>query len=127
MLKNMRLKQKFLMSFGCILIFLLVIGIGNLFSINGLSNRLATVTTQSLPAQKEMIYLRRNMEAIQKLALEVIVAETQEEMDALQQEMLAEEEKIAINIDKLMVLTPPYQENLQNIEKRLSEIEVYRD
>lgn len=48
-------------------------------------------------------------------------------MDALQQEMLAEEEKIAINIDKLMVLTPPYQENLQNIEKRLSEIEVYRD
>lgn len=48
-------------------------------------------------------------------------------MDALQQEMLAEEEKIAINIDELMVLTPPYQENLQNIEKRLSEIEVYRD
>lgn len=126
MLKNMRLKNKFLLGFGIMLIFLLFIGIGNLFAINSLSSKLETVTTQSLPAQKEMIFFRRNIEATQKLALEIIVAQTQSEMDALQKELVAEREKIDINMEKLLVLTPPYQQDLQEIQKQLATVADYR-
>ena len=127
MLKNMRLKNKFLLGFSTMLVFLLLIGIGNLFAINSLSSKLTTVTTQSLPAQKEMIFLRRNIEATEKLALEIIVAQTQSEMDALLKELQAEREKIDINIEKLMVLTPPYQQNLEEIQKQLGTVATYRE
>ncbi len=127
MLKNMRLKNKFLLGFGIMLILLLFIGIGNLFAINSLSSKLETVTTQCLPAQKEMIFLRRNIEATQKLALEIIVAQTQSEMDALQKELESERANINANIEKLMVLTPPYQQNLEDIQKQLGTVATYRE
>ena len=82
---------------------------------------------QSMPAQKEIIYLRRNIEAAQKYALEVILSNDKNEMELFTQKIVEEREKIDINIEKLYELTPPYKSELDEMKKKIDLVTGYRE
>lgn len=126
MLKNTRLTQKFFLAFGVILFIMLLLGIGSIVGINQLSGSLNTMSQQSMPAQKEMIYLRRNIESIQKYALEVIISQDETEIKSFEKEIIAEREKIDTNIENLYTLAPPYASELDKMKDKLQLITNYR-
>lgn len=126
MLKNMRLTKKFFLAFGVILFIMLLLGVGSIVGINQLSGSISTMSEKSIPAQKEMIYLRRNIEAAQKYALEVIVSKDKTEMQSLSEQISAEREKIDVNLEKLYTLVPPYSAELDKIKDKLELVTNYR-
>lgn len=127
MLKNMRITQKFFLAFGVILFIMLLLGVGSIVGINQLSGSINTMAEQSMPAQKEIIYLRRNIEAAQKYALEVILSNDKNEMELFTQKIVEEREKIDINIEKLYELTPPYKSELDEMKKKIDLVTGYRE
>ena len=127
MLKNMRITQKFFLAFGVILFIMLLLGVGSIVGLNQLSGSINTMAEQSMPAQKEIIYLRRNIEAAQKYALEVILSNDKNEMELFTQKIVEEREKIDINIEKLYELTPPYKSELDEMKKKIDLVTGYRE
>lgn len=127
MLKNMRITQKFFLAFGVILFIMLLLGVGSIVGLNQLSGSINTMAEQSMPAQKEIIYLRRNIEAAQKYALEVILSNDKNEMELFTQKIVEEREKIDINIEKLYELTPPYKSELDEMKNKLDLVTGYRE
>lgn len=127
MLKNMRITQKFFLAFGVILFIMLLLGIGSIVGLNQLSGSINTMAEQSMPAQKEIIYLRRNIEAAQKYALEVILSNDKNEIELFTEKIVEEREKIDINIEKLYELTPPYKSELDEMKKKLDLVTGYRE
>ena len=126
MLKNMRLTKKFFLAFGVILFIMLLLGVGSIVGINQLSSSISTMSEKSMPAQKEMIYLRRNIEAAEKYALEVIISKDKTEMQSLSEQISAEREKIDVNLEKLYTLVPPYSAELDKIKDKLELVTNYR-
>ena len=127
MLKNMRITQKFFLAFGVILFIMLLLGVGSIVGLNQLSGSINTMAEQSMPAQKEIIYLRRNIEAAQKYALEVILSNDKNEIELFTQKIVEEREKIDINIEKLYELTPPYKSELDEMKKKIDLVTGYRE
>ena len=127
MLKNMRITQKFFLAFGVILFIMLLLGVGSIVGLNQLSGSINTMAEQSMPAQKEIIYLRRNIEAAQKYALEVILSNDKNEIELFTEKIVEEREKIDINIEKLYELTPPYKSELDEMKKKLDLVTGYRE
>ena len=127
MLKNMRTTQKFFLAIGIILFIMLLLGVGSIVGLNQLSGSINTMAEQSMPAQKEIIYLRRNIEAAQKYALEVILSNDKNEIELFTEKIVEEREKIDINIEKLYELTPPYKSELDEMKKKLDLVTGYRE
>ena len=126
-MKNLKLFHKFLLSFGIILLLIVTIGIAYLLSANRLSGVTDVYATQSIPAVKEMWALRRNVLSTQRYALETIVADNMDDFSTTQNDLETERQKINEGIDKLLVLTPPYKEELEEIKTLLGDAGQYRE
>ncbi len=127
MFRNMKLKPRFFLAFGTICAILLIVGTVGIAGIKMVGNQLDTITSVTFPAETEMMYLRRNLQSVQRLVLEVIVVNTVEETNALNDEVTAEREKIVANIEALKKLVPEYTEELQKIEADIEKMSPYRE
>ena len=126
-MKNLKLFHKFLLSFGIILFLIVTIAVAYLLSANRLSGVTDVYATQSIPAVKEMWALRRNVLSTQRYALETIVADNMDDFSTTQNDLETERQKIKEGIDKLLVLTPPYKEELEEIKTLLGDAGQYRE
>lgn len=126
-MKNLKISGKFILSFAIILALMLILGIASLLGAVRLSNVTKVYAEQSIPAVKEMWALRRNILSTQRYALQIIVSESEDELANTQKLLEEERAKIDANVQELLVLTPPYEKELKEMQAMLEEIVSYRD
>lgn len=126
-MKNLKISAKFLVSFTLILALMLILAIASLLAAQRLSGVTTVYAEQSIPAVKEMWALRRNILSTQRYALETIVAENMSDLENTQKMLEEERAKIDANVENLHVLTPPYAQDLEEIQAMLQEVATYRN
>lgn len=126
-IKNLKIRNKILLSFGLVLAMTVMLGLESLYFIERLAIIGDNYVEISLPATVELWKARRAILATEKAALETCLAETEEEIIKIEQELFDNRAVIEESLNDVLVYAPQFKEEVDNINTLLLDVTKYRD
>ena len=126
-LRNMKVSKKLWLSFGIIILLMIIIGTGSIFGINKtvqIGEHYAQVT---IPEVNQIGQARRNMMSVRRYVLRSIITDQKDEFKEISDGIDGDRKALVGNLDKLKKLNPKYKDNVDEIMQILDPAVGYTD
>lgn len=114
---DLKMKHKLICSFTLTLILALILGGGSIFSTQKLKNITEDYVHISIPAVDHLSDARESVMKLEKAALETALAKTPAELEAIENELLADRAAIDTSLAELLVIAPQFQAQVNEIHQ----------
>ncbi len=126
-MKNLKIFNKIFVSFGIILVTIVLSGAFSIMHINSMIEIANNYTDISIPAVVDLWTGRRAVQAIEKAALEATVVKTQDELDRVEATLIEERKNLDDALKAVLVVSPDFQDEVDNINFYLQDATKYRE
>ncbi|MGO5028210.1 methyl-accepting chemotaxis protein [Candidatus Agathobaculum pullicola] len=124
-MKNLKLKWKLLVSYGVILLLLLVLGITSISVVNMMSKKSIEYAEEIVPVVEEIGLARRNMISVRRYLLNAIIANDQEDYQRVVDSMNTDRDALYAGLDAIEQLDPAYSSAVNAVREKLKSVAEY--
>ena len=126
-MKNLKIFNKIFISFGIILVTIVLSGAFSIMHINSMIEIANNYTDISLPAVVDLWTGRRAVQAIEKAALEATVVKTPEELERVEATLVQERKNLDDALNAILAVAPQFQDEVDTINLYLQDATIYRE
>ena len=126
-LRDMKVSKKLWLSFGVIILLMIIIGIGSVFGISKTVRIGENYAQVTIPQVEQIGQARRNMMSVRRYVLRAILTEEKDEFQQIEQGIDEDRNGLVANLDKIEKFNPEYKDEVKEILQILEPAVGYTD
>ena len=126
-LRDMKVSKKLWLSFGVIILLMIIIGIGSVFGISKTVRIGENYAQVTIPQVEQIGQARRNMMSVRRYVLRAILTEKKDEFQQIEQGIDEDRNGLVANLDKIEKFNPEYKDEVKEILQILEPAVGYTD